>query len=112
MSQQRVLVTDGSGFIAGHCILQLLKQDYLFRTTIRSGAKEATVRGVFDDAGMVPGDRLSFVAADLMNDDGWAEAVVVLHVASPVQPGHVAIEDYLIVPAREGALRVRRVTQA
>ena len=34
--QQRVLVTGGSGFIAGHCILQLLEQGYLVRTTVRS----------------------------------------------------------------------------
>jgi nucleoside-diphosphate-sugar epimerase len=26
MAQQRVLVTGGSGFIAGHCIVQLLEQ--------------------------------------------------------------------------------------
>ena len=32
----------------------------------------------------------------------------VLYVASPVQPGHVADENELIVPAREGTLRVLR----
>ena len=36
MTQERVLVTGGSGFIAGHCILQLLEQGYLVRTTVRS----------------------------------------------------------------------------
>ena len=55
MSQKRVLVTGGSGFIAGHCILQLLERDYLVRTTIRSLAKEAAVRAVLEDAGMVHG---------------------------------------------------------
>ena len=92
MSQKRVLVTGGSGFIAGHCILQLLEQGYLVRTTVRSLGKEAAARAVLEDAGMVHGDNLSFVAADLMSDEGWAEAVAdvdfVLHVASPVQPGH------------------------
>lgn len=115
MSQKRVLVTGGSGFIAGHCILQLLERDHLVRTTIRSLAKEAAVRSVLGDAGMVHGDNLSFVAADLVSDEGWAEAVTdvdfVLHVASPVQPGHVAKEDDLIVPAREGALRVLRAAR-
>jgi nucleoside-diphosphate-sugar epimerase len=64
---------------------------------------------------MVHGENLNFVAADLMRDEGWAAAVagvdVVLHVASPVQPGHVANEDDLIIPAREGTLRVLRAAR-
>jgi nucleoside-diphosphate-sugar epimerase len=116
MSQHRVLVTGGSGFIAGHCILQLLEQGHDVRTTIRSLAKEEAVREVLAGAGMVNGDRLSFVAADLLADAGWTEAVAdrefVLHVASPVTPGHVANEDDVIVPAREGTLRVLRAARA
>ncbi|WP_113700020.1 SDR family oxidoreductase [Nonomuraea lactucae] len=108
----RVLVTGGSGFIAGHCILQLLASGYQVRATVRSLTREASVRSVLIDAGMVNEHNLSFVAADLMRDGGWAEAMqgvdFVLHVASPVQPGHVDDEDDLIVPAREGALRVLR----
>ncbi len=108
----RVLVTGGSGFIAGHCVLQLLEQGFLVRTTVRSLAKEGTVRAVLANAGMVKDDNLSFVAADLTHDNGWNEAAsgvdFVLHVASPVQPGHVENEDDLIVPAREGTLRVLR----
>ncbi|MFG1414139.1 aldehyde reductase [Xanthobacter sp. VTT E-85241] len=115
MNQQRVLVTGGSGFIAGHCILKLLEQGHLVRSTIRSLDKEAAARGVLKDAGMVHSDGLSFVAADLLCDQGWAEAVagmdVVLHVASPVQPGRVANEEDVIVPAREGTLRVLRAAR-
>ncbi|MEC5151308.1 hypothetical protein [Cryobacterium sp. GrIS_2_6] len=35
----------------------------------------------------------------------------VLHVASPVLPGHLKNEADLIVPAREGALRVLRAAR-
>ncbi|ALE05706.1 epimerase [Arthrobacter sp. ERGS1:01] len=115
MPSKRVVVTGGSGFIAGHCILQLLDAGYEVRTTVRSLAKEASVRAVLADAGLADGVRLGFVAADLTRDDGWSEAVAdidfVLHVASPVQPGHIDDEDELIVPAREGALRVLRAAR-
>jgi nucleoside-diphosphate-sugar epimerase len=112
MTKQLVLVTGGSGFIAGHVILQLLEGGYRVRTTVRSLAREPAARSVLSAAGMVDGDNLNFVAADLMIDAGWPEAVdgvdFVLHVASPVQPGHVENEDDLILPARDGALRVLR----
>jgi nucleoside-diphosphate-sugar epimerase len=114
-SGTRVLVTGGSGFIAGHTILQLLAAGYQVRTTVRSLTREASVRSFLRGAGMVDEQNLAFVAADLMSDDGWAEATadvdLVLHMASPVQPGHVEDEDALIVPAREGALRVLRAAQ-
>ncbi|WP_432841432.1 SDR family oxidoreductase [Dactylosporangium sp. CA-092794] len=115
MPTNNVLVTGGSGFIAGHCILQLLASGYRVRTTIRSLEREASVRSALVDAGMVNGQHLTFVAADLTRDNGWPEAMqgvdFVLHVASPVQPGHVDNEDDLIVPAREGALRVLRAAR-
>jgi nucleoside-diphosphate-sugar epimerase len=115
VTQQRVLVTGGSGFIAGHCILQLLEQGYLVRTTVRSLGREAEVRSVLRDAGMVNGEALSFVAADLTSEAGWPAAVAgcefVLHVASPVQVENVENEDDVIVPAREGTLRVLRAAR-
>ncbi|MGV8830920.1 MAG: SDR family oxidoreductase [Devosia sp.] len=115
MSQQRVLVTGGSGFIAGHCILQLLELGYSVRTTVRSMVKESAVRAVLQDAGMVHQESLSFVAADLRSDDGWVAALadidMVLHVASPVQPGAVTNENDLIVPAVDGTLRVLRAAR-
>ena len=52
------------------------------------------------------------LAADLRGDDGWEEAVAgcdyVLHVASPFPPVQPKDPDELIVPAREGTLRVLR----
>ena len=114
-NSQRVLVTGGSGFIAGHCILQLIEQGYLVRTTVRSLQRESTVRAVLAAAGMVNSDALSFVAADLTSDAGWAEAVsgcdFVLHVASPVHTGKVKNDDDVIAPARDGTLRVLRAAR-
>lgn len=112
---RRVLVTGGSGFIAGHCILQLLRQGYLVRTTVRSLGREAEVRSVLQEAGMSSSDALNFVALELTSDTGWAEAVAdcdfVLHVASPVHLEVTNNEDEVIVPAREGALRVLRAAR-
>ena len=56
-----------------------------------------------------------FIAADLNSDAGWTEAVAgceyVLHVASPFPPNIPKDENELIVPAREGALRVLRAAR-
>jgi nucleoside-diphosphate-sugar epimerase len=110
-----ILVTGGSGFIGSHCILQLLAAGHGVRTTVRSLEREADVRAMLKEGGAEPGDRLSFSAADLEKDAGWSEAVAgcehVLHVASPFPASIPKHEDELIVPAREGALRVLRAAR-
>lgn len=115
MSGELVLVTGGSGFIGAYCILQLLDAGYRVRTTVRSLQREDDVRAMLKRGGAEPGDALSFAAADLMSDAGWPEAVAgcdyVLHVASPFPPGVPKHEDELIIPAREGALRVLRAAR-
>jgi nucleoside-diphosphate-sugar epimerase len=115
MSGELVLVTGGSGFVGAHCILQLLDAGYRVRTTVRSLKRETDVRAMLKTGGAEPGDRVSFVAADLENDAGWPEAVAgcayVLHVASPFPSSIPKHEDELIVPAREGALRVLRASR-
>src|SRR5258705_3540857 len=110
-----VPVTGGSGFVGSHCILQLLAAGHQVRTTVRNLRREADVRAMLKEGGAEPGDRLSFAVADLEADAGWTEAVAgceyVLHVASPFPQNVPRHEDELIVPAREGALRVLRASR-
>jgi nucleoside-diphosphate-sugar epimerase len=115
MSGELVLVTGGSGFIAMHCMLKLFAAGHRVRTTVRSLAREAEVRATLKAAGVDAGDRLAFFAADLTADAGWNEAAAgcdyVLHVASPFPVDVPEHEDDLIVPAREGALRLLRAAR-
>ncbi|WP_136620229.1 MULTISPECIES: SDR family oxidoreductase [Mesorhizobium] len=115
MSGELVLVTGGSGFLGAHCILELLKAGYRVRTTVRSAKRETDVLAMLKAGGTEPGAALSFAVADLMADAGWPDAVAgcdyVLHVASPFPPGVPKHEDDLIIPAREGAMRVLRAAR-
>lgn len=111
----KVLVTGGSGFVGAHVILQLVSAGHQVHTTVRNLNRESAVRDMLKAGGQEPGDRLSFLAADLEKDAGWDEAVngcdYVMHVASPIPAHAPKHEDELIVPAREGTLRVLRAAR-
>jgi dihydroflavonol-4-reductase len=110
-----VLVTGGTGFVGGWCIVELLKRGYTVRTTVRSLAREPAVRAAVA-AITDPGDRLTFFVADLNSDEGWDTVVsgcdYVLHVASPLGADAPSDPNVLIAPARDGALRVLRAATA
>lgn len=122
--QNTVLVTGGSGFLGGWCLAELLRRGHTVRTTVRDLSRETEVRARVrklssepeesssSDSPSETDDRLSVLAADLLSDTGWEEAVDgcdhVLHVASPFPLVQPKDPDELIVPAREGTLRVLR----
>lgn len=109
MKREQVLVTGASGFIGSHCVLKLLNNGYSVKGTVRSLERAENLKDIFSQHTSEI-DRLEFVEADLMVDEGWDEAVkgcdYVLHVASPVPIKLPKHEDELIKPAKEGTLRV------
>lgn len=110
MTQGTVLVTGGTGFLGTHLIAQLLQAGYAVRTTVRTLDREGELRQALERAGAGSDVDLELTVADLSADDGWADAVsgvrCVLHVASPFPPAMPKDDDEVIVPARDGALRV------
>jgi nucleoside-diphosphate-sugar epimerase len=108
---QTVLVTGGTGFLGGWCVIELLRRGYRVRATVRAVSREPELRSIVRGQGLDDGN-LEVVVADLGNDAGWPQAVdgctYVLHVASPFPTAQPDDPDELIVPARDGTLRVLR----
>lgn len=108
-SSDRVLVTGATGFIAMHCIVELARAGFRIRGTLRDPSRAPSLRAAL--APHLPeGTDVELVAAELGADPGWHDAVdgcrFVLHVASPLPKALPRHEEDLVVPAREGTLRV------
>jgi nucleoside-diphosphate-sugar epimerase len=111
----RVLITGGSGYLGSHTVVAALKAGYDVRTTLRDLARSDEVRAMVTTGSADPAN-LEFAAADLTSDTGWAEAVAdcdtVLHVASPIPMAAPTNADDLVVPARDGTVRVLAAARA
>jgi nucleoside-diphosphate-sugar epimerase len=108
------LVTGGSGYVGTQLIAALLRAGQPVRATVRSTAREAGLRTAVRRGDVNDAD-LEVVTADLTADDGWKAAMAgcaeVYHVASPIPYAQPKDPDELIVPARDGVLRVLRAAR-
>ncbi|MCU1476996.1 MAG: epimerase [Subtercola sp.] len=108
----RVLVTGGNGYLATRLIADLLLSGTEVRTTLRAPASEAGLREALHRAG-ADDEGLEIVFASLTEDDGWASAAAgvdgVYHLASPMIQS--TVPDEVVVPARDGALRLLRAAR-
>lgn len=111
----KVLISGASGFIAGHCIIDMLNHGYDVRGTLRDPSRGESIK-----ASLAPyTDRinaLEFVAAELMDEGSWITAAKgcdgILHVASPVPVKQPKDEDEIIIPAKTGTINVLKAATA
>ncbi|ABR35737.1 MULTISPECIES: SDR family oxidoreductase [Clostridium] len=116
MEKELVLVTGGSGFIAVHIILKLLKRGYRVRTTLRTLSRQDEVKSMLAKGGAVDFENLEFIQTDLTSDINWIEAVTdanyVIHVASPTPATRPDDGDEMVKMAVDGTLRVMKAAKA
>ena len=106
--KKKVLLTGISGYIGSHCAVELLKNGYSVRGSLRSlSKKEKVIKAISKEIN--PKDNLEFCELDLLKDKGWDRAMegceFVLHVASPFIMIEPKDENEYIKPAVDGTLR-------
>jgi dihydroflavonol-4-reductase len=111
MSNETVLVTGGTGFLAGHCVVQLAEAGYRVRFTVRSVDAARQAHQTLEAAG-APTGAMEFAVADLTADANWTEAVrdcdYVLAVASALPRRVLRTDGSVTDVPKDAALRVLR----
>ncbi|KAK0405651.1 hypothetical protein QR680_018113 [Steinernema hermaphroditum] len=106
-ASKKVLVTGASGYVALHCVRQLLEDGYAVRGTVRSLNNQKKIAPLRSLKGAA--DRLELVEADLERPDDWPQAiegcVYILHVASPWP---IVADEHTITVAVDGTMIVLR----
>ncbi|EEI24596.1 NAD-dependent epimerase/dehydratase family protein [Lentilactobacillus hilgardii] len=110
-----IVVTGGSGFVAGWIIRELLTHDYKVRASLRDTSKAEEIgQGIMLLQPTTLSKNLSFFKADLTNDNGWDEGMKgadgVIHVASPLGHGTESVEEMVKV-AKGGTLTVLKAAK-
>jgi dihydroflavonol-4-reductase len=109
MEKKKVLITGISGYIGEHCAIELLKNGYSVKGSVRNLKKIDEVTNGLNKQ-IQTDNYLEFCQLDLLVDNGWEEAMqdcdFVLHVASPYITYQPKDENELIKPAVEGTERV------
>ena len=104
---EKVLVTGATGYIALHCIKQLLDKGYAVNGSIRSPERKNEVIDALQKCNTST-ENLNLFNFDLTSDEGWDEGMqgcdYLLHIASPLALQNYE-EDYFVKPAVEGAMR-------
>ncbi len=106
---KKVLVTGANGYIAKHIIIELLKKKYIVKGSVRdlkySSKIEADLEKHLDNK-----VNIEFCKASLDSDEGWLDAAdgcdIILHTASPFPSKAPKADSDLIIPAKEGTIRI------
>ena len=105
---ETVLITGISGWIAQFCAIELIKNGYNVRGSLRTmNRKQEVIEAISKEVD--PTKKLEFCELDLLKDDGWDKAnkgcKYVMHIASPFYIAVPKNEDEIIKPAKEGTIR-------
>ena len=112
---KKVLLTGISGYIANHCAVELLKNGYSVRGSLRNISKsEKIVNAIKKEVDQK--DNLEFCELNLLNDKGWDDAAkgcdFVMHIASPFINIEPKDENEYIRPAVDGTMRALKAAKS
>ena len=111
---KKVLLTGISGYIGNQCAVELLKNGYFVRGSLRNLSKSDNVVKAISKE-IDPKGNIEFCELDLLVDNGWDEAMkgceFVLHVASPFINIEPKDENLYIRPAVDGTMRALKAAK-